>query len=230
MELKAVSGRVIVSVDLEGKNSHKFANGTVIRIERQVDNFNKRQTEPVNAIVIDAEHIPKGAEILIGHNALHDVNRIFDYKPLSGEEVASDIKYYSLPESECFFWRTGTGEWKPIPPYETALRVFKPYTGALSNIPHQQLKDTLYVTSGELKGQVTKTVKAADYEIIFNNEKGQEERKIRFRPFGDEKNNREEEAVAILGKETEMINKGLLLIGLSVSDCKPLNELICQHK
>ncbi len=224
-ELKTVFGRIVVAIDLEGKNSHKFADGTVIRIERQYDNFNKRQTQPINAIVIDAEFIPKGAEILISHNSTHDVNRIFDYVPLSGKDIASDIKYYSLPESECFLWRTGTDEWQPISPFATALRVFKPYNGALSGIDHEKLKDTLYVTSGKLKGKVVKTVKAADYECVFQENNGQERRIIRFRPYGDEQTKREEEAIAVLHEETKQVIEGKLLIGLTSSDCQSLNKL-----
>lgn len=224
-ELKSVSGRIVVSVDLQLKNSHKFSDGTTIRIERQFDNFNKRETEPANAIVIDAEHIPAGAEILINHNSTHDVNRIFDYKNLSGEEIASDIKYYSLPESECFLWRMGDGEWNPIPPFETALRVFKPYTGLLSGIEPTKVIDTLFVTSGDLNGKVVKTLKASDYECVFQENNGRERRIIRFRPYGDEKSNREPEAIAILNEATEKVNHGQYIVGLTPSDAKPINQL-----
>lgn len=225
IELKAVSGRVVCSINLEGKNQHTFSNGVTIRLERQYDNFNSRETQPVNGIVIDAEHIPQGAEVLIGHNSAHDVNRIFDYTNLSGEEVASDVKYYSIPESECFLWRMGTGEWQPTNSFATALRVFRPYEGSLEGIGHQQLKDILYCTSGELKGKVVSTLKACDYEIIFQNEKGQEERKIRFRPLGDDETKREPEAIAILLHETKQVEYGVLLVGISPSDAKPLKQL-----
>lgn len=221
-ELKFVHGRVICSVNLEGKNSHRFANGTVIRLERNYDNFNKRQTQPVNAIVIDAEHIPAGAEVLISHNSTHDTNRIFDYKPLSGDDIASDVKYFSLPESECFLWRMGSDEWKPLPPFATALRVFKPYTGILSGIDHHKLKDILFVTSGKLQGKVVKTLRGCDYVCIFQDD-GREKNIIRFRPFGDKENKREQEAIATLNDETEMVRKGELLIGLSSSTAKKLN-------
>lgn len=224
--LKAVSGRIIVTIDLEAKNKHRFADGTIIRLERQYDNFNKRQTQPVNATVIDAENIPTGAQILIGHNSTHEVNQIFDYKQLSGEEISSSIKYYSLPESECFLWRTGTDEWQPIPPFETALRVFKPYTGIMIGVGHEKIKDVLYVTSGKLKGEVVKTIKASDYEIVFQDSNGQENRLIRFRPYGDEKSNREPEAIAILHDATEKVKKWKYIVGLTPSDAKPLNELI----
>ena len=64
-QLKAVDGKVIISVDLEGKNSHTFSDGTKIRLERQYNNLNRRETHPVNAIVIDGEGVKSGSQILI---------------------------------------------------------------------------------------------------------------------------------------------------------------------
>ena len=63
--MRAVEGRVIISVDHEKKNSHTFEDGTTIRLERDWNNLNRRETQPVNAIVIDGEGIKDGAEILI---------------------------------------------------------------------------------------------------------------------------------------------------------------------
>ena len=67
------SNRVIIKVDLESKNSHTFKDGTKIRLERIYDNFNMRYVKPVNGIVVNAKDIPEGAEILIHHNATHDI-------------------------------------------------------------------------------------------------------------------------------------------------------------
>lgn len=225
MSLKHREGRIVVYADLEKKNSHTFENGTTIRVERQYNNFNKRETEPVNAVVISAEHIPEGAEILVNHNALHEINKIYDYKNLSGADVASDIRYFSLPESDCFLWRrNGDESWKPIGAFATALRIFKPYEGMLQGIEPTLIKDMLYVTSGEYEGLVVKTLKACDYEIIFQNENGREERIIRFRPNGDDKTKREPEAILIDHDLTDKVNNGQLLIGLSVKDCKSITR------
>ncbi len=57
-KLKHTEGRIIVSVDIEAKNYHTFAGGIVIRRERQFDNLNRRETEPVNGFVISAKYIP----------------------------------------------------------------------------------------------------------------------------------------------------------------------------
>lgn len=220
-KLKHVEGRVVVKVDLEGKNWWTFKNGLKIRLERQFDNLNRRETEPVNGYVISAAGIQEGAEILIHPNAVTETNLITNYRPISGEETGSDTKYYSISEDQCFAW-CDNGVWKPIQPYETALRVFKPYIGVLEGIKPTQIKDALYVTSGELTGKVVMTVKAADYEIIFQNIDGREGRLIRFRPFGDPKTQREEEAIAILDEATQMVASGDWFVGLSVSDCKPI--------
>ncbi len=37
--IKHVQGRIVVKVDLDGKNWHTFSNGTKIRLERNTDNF-----------------------------------------------------------------------------------------------------------------------------------------------------------------------------------------------
>ena len=105
-----------------------------------------------------------------------------------------------------------------------ALRVFEPYNGSLQGIKPKQLTDTLYVTSGKYKGLVVKTERACDYQITFRNEKGVDENIIRFRPDGIEEDSREPEAIAIMNELTEKLINGDLLIGLTQSDCKSINE------
>ncbi len=218
--LKCVPNRVIIKINKEGKNYHSFENGQIIRRERQFNELNRRVTEPVNAIVIDAENIPKNADILIHFNSVHDSNRIFNYK-----DKSVDIRYYSIKAEDCFFWKDTNGSWQPLEPYETALRVFELYKGVITSIPPKMLSDVLYCTSGELNGHVVKTLKACDMEIVFQGDDLKEKSLIRFRPFGDEKTKREPEAITILNHLTEKVNNGELLIGLTESDCKPLTEI-----
>jgi len=213
-------GRIIVKVDVDSKNSHTFEGGLTIRRERKFNEFNRRITEPTNCWVISGEGIPKGAELLVEHNAFHETNRINDYKNAFENEGSDRVRYFSLSLHECYVWRVGDGEWQPLPPFQFALRVFKPYTGVLENIAPTLVKDTLFVTSGELKGNVVKTVKAADYCIIFQTEMGNEGQLILFRPYGDSKRNLEEEAIAILHTETELVHNGILLVGVEVKNCK----------
>jgi hypothetical protein len=217
--LKHVERRVVVKVDLAYKNSHTFADGTTIRLERQYNNFNVRETHPVNCIVISGENIQSEAEILVHPHAIHDSNKIFDYK-----DSNDNVGYYSIPVDMCFAWFDGVG-WQPIPPYDFALRVFIPYTGQLADIEPTQLKDTLYVTTGELKGHVVKTLIACDYQIVFQGRDGREGNLIRFRPFGDEKSKREEEALCLLNDITEKVNNGEYYVGITTSDCKPITKV-----
>lgn len=227
--LKHVEGRIICSVDLQAKNFHTFSDGTKIRLERQYENMNRRQTEPVNAIVVSGANIPAGSEILVHHNAPSETNRIHNYTQLSGKETSSDIKYYSIPEEQCFLWRDENDTWQPIAPYETALRVFKPYNGILQGIEPTVLKNTLYVTSGNLKGKVVATVEASDYQVVFQDINGREGNVIRFRPNGDERHNREPEAVAIMDSLTDKVNEGEYYVGIEIKDAKPLKELVPVH-
>lgn len=221
MNVAAIEGRIIVSADLEYKNQHTFSNGQTIRIERQYNNLNKRETEPVNVTVIDGIGIPAGAEILVHHNALHPINQLFNLSQVSGEYIADSVKHFSIPESMCFLWRNPGERWQPMKGFATAMRVFEPVQTRFYGIAPKLLKETLYITSGHLTGQVVNTVRAADYEIVFRNEKGVEDRTIRLRHFENEKSDREE-VIAINHALTEMVHDGKLLVGYSVTNCSKL--------
>lgn len=221
-ELKAISGRVIIALDTEGKNFHTFSNGTKIRLERQWNNLDRVHTQPVNAIVIDAENIPKGAEVLCHHNSSHESYRIYNYKSLSGEEIADSVKYYSVPDYDCFVWRNGE-EWQPLEGFALGLRVFEPIKTQFYGIAHKQFKDTLYIYTGEYKGKVCHTLRAADFSIKFQH-KGQEKILIRCRPNGDAKTKREREIIAINHELTEKVLSGEVYVGLTVTDAKPITR------
>lgn len=215
VDLKHTIGRVVISIDLEGKNSHTFSDGQKIYIGRQFNNLNRRETEPVNAYVVSAENIPQGSEILIHPNAIHDTNKIFGFN-----EDISDVKYYSIPEEQCYLWKNNE-DWQPLKNFATGLRIFIEYKGVLEGIEHTQIKNVLYITSGHLKGKVVHTLKACDYEVIFMGDRGVEERVIRLRHYENEINEREE-IVAIDDILTQEVKSGNLLIGISSSDAKSI--------
>lgn len=213
----APEGRIIISVDHESKNVHTFSDGTKIRLERDWNNLNRRETQPVNAIVIDGEDIKPGSEILIHPNVTHESNKLFNYKKLSGSIEGSDIKYYSVTSDKCYAWYDEEEKtWKPLKGFDFALRVFKPYVGPILGIEPELIPDVLYVTTGELKGQVVHTLKACDYEIIFQGREGREERILRFRHFPGEDNDREE-VIAVSHHLTSLVDKGDILIGLNTN-------------
>lgn len=218
--MKAVEGKVVISVDHESKNSYTFENGLKIRLERNWNNLNKRETHPVNAIVIDGDGLKAGSEILIHPNMTHDTYKIHNHTALSGAVEGSDIKYYSIPAEQCYAWYD-EGEWKPLKNFDFALRVFKPYEGAIEGIDPSLMTDILYVTTGEFKGKIVHTLKSCDYEIIFQGKQGREESLIRFRHFPDEDNEREE-VIAVREDLTELLNKGKLYVGLTPTSSKPI--------
>jgi len=227
-DLKHLPGRIVVKVNLESKNFHRLTESLTIRRERQYNNFNRRETEPVNAVVISGANIPTGVEILIHHNALHDSNKIFDYGQLSGKTTASDIKFFSIPETECFLWKDKSGKWIPLKGFATGLRVFKPYTGILQNIDPTQFKNVLYITSGELKDKVVHTLRACDYELIFQGSDGREQRIIRCRHYENEDNDKEE-IIAISDYLTEKVESGEYWVGLDKSSAKPITQNVPDH-
>lgn len=216
--LKWVHGRVIVKVNAQSKNTHRFANGATIRRERNFNNLNFREVNPANATVISSENIPSGSEILVDYTSIHDSNRIFDYH--SG---SSDIIYYSIKEEDCFGWKHEGNDWQPLPNFEFGLRVFKPYEGMLQGIPPVPLYDTIYVTTGGLKGNVVRTLKASDYQIVFQGANGQEDNIIRFR-HSDNPQFEREEVIGIMDELTEQLNNGELYVGITMRDAQTLNH------
>jgi hypothetical protein len=221
MKLISPANRVIIKVDLESKNSHTFKDGTKIKLERQYDNFNMRYVKPVNAEVVNAKDIPEGAEILIHHNATHDTYKIFNYQRPTAE-ASSDVQYFSIPIEECFMWRTEKGStWNALNNFITGLRIFEPYNGFLQGIEPSLIKNKIYVTSGELAGNVVGTVISSDYEIIYQNDDGTEGKIIRLRyyPEGNDRN----EVISVEHEYTERVKNGELLVGYSISDAKKLN-------
>jgi len=221
MKLISPANRVIIKVDLESKNSHTFKDGTKIKLERQYDNFNMRYVKPVNAEVVNAKDIPAGAEILIHHNATHDTYKIFNYQRPTAE-ASSDIQYFSIPIEECFMWREEkSSTWNALNNFITGLRIFEPYNGFLQGIDPSLIKNKIYVTSGDLAGNVVGTVISSDYEIIYQNDDGTEGKIIRLRyyPEGNDRN----EVISVEHEYTERVKNGELLVGYSISDAKKLN-------
>lgn len=106
--------------------------------------------------------------------------------------------------------------------FATALRIFEPVETKFYGIAPTLIKNTLYITSGELRGNVVHTLKASDYEVIFRNEKGVEERVIRCRHFKEP--NEREEIISINNNLTNKVKNGEIYIGISVTDAKPLNQ------
>lgn len=225
MNLKATEDRILIKADPKQKNQYKLADGVTIQLERDVENLDKKYTAQTMGECVDSETIPKGAMILFHHNSIHPVNEISNHDQISGEDIANGIKIYSITESSCYLWKMpNEKEWQPTKGFATALRVFEPYQGIMEGVQPKKVENVLYLTSGEYKGQVCMTVKAADYEITFLNEDGKDQTIIRLRPDGCEKENREPEIIAINHEMTDKVLSGELLVGLSVSDCKTLNE------
>lgn len=218
--MKHVQKRIVVKADKDGKNWHTFSDGTKIRLEREYDNLDRKHTSQVLGEVISGEDVPAGAMILFHHNSMHPVNQIFNHSELNGEELASGIQVYSIPETECYLWKMpGEKKWKPLNGFATALRVFKPYDGFIEGVLPEKVNNVLYITSGELKGKVCHTLKASDLSLIFNNEQGVEETIVRVRHFEGEDLNEREEIIAIDNGLTKKVKSGKLLVGVDHSHC-----------
>jgi hypothetical protein len=219
--MKHVQGRIVVKADKDGKNWHTFSDGKKIRLEREYDNLDRKHTSQVLGEVVSGEYVPSGAMILFHHNSMHPVNQIFNHSELNGEELASGVQVYSIPETECYLWKMpGEKDWKPLKGFATALRVFKPYDGFIEGVLPEKMNNILYITSGKLKGKVCHTLKASDLSIIFNNEQGVEETIVRVRHFEGEDLHEREEIIAIDNALTKMVKAGKLLVGIDHNHCE----------
>jgi hypothetical protein len=81
------------------------------------------------------------------------------------------------------------------------------------------IKNKIYVTQGEYAGSVVNTLKFADYELIFQDKNGKENRIIRIRNSGERS-----EVVAIDHDATDKLTKCELLIGINPNDAKLIYE------
>lgn len=210
-ELKAPKGRLIIEVDMEYKNYHTFESGQKIRLERQYDNFNGRYTNPVNGVVVDGLGLEKGTQVVVHHNSIHDTNKVFNYqnKPLSG--------IYSVPVEECFVYFEE--KWRPFEGFSTGYRLYEPYKGNIKGIQPTLIKNKVYVSQGEYAGNVVNTLRASDYELIFQDVNGKENRMIRIRNSGERN-----EIVAIDHDATKKVLTRKLLIGLEPNNAKYIYE------
>jgi len=219
--MKAANNRLLIKCDKDFKNNHTFSDGTTIKLERNVENLNHRETMPVQGVLLDTYlDVPRESYIIFHHNSIHPSNEIFNHSKLNGDEIASGIGLYAIPESECYLWKKDDlSEWLPMLGYAIGERVFKPYLGSLIGIGHTKIPDTLFIKTGKYKNKIVHTVKAADYEMVFRDTNGKEERLIRLRTYCPKYNEREE----ILFEEKELTKdllSGKLLVGLTEINCK----------
>jgi hypothetical protein len=209
--LKKIMNNVLVKMDTKQKEKYDLGNGKVLYWERGYE-FNRRLDYPSRAIVIDGEGLPAGSEILVHHNAIEPSYQVFSEDFLTEEEKKEGYKMFSLPKDMCFCYKKDV-EWLPCDEFLITLRVFKPYTGRLFGLPHEQVKNRMYCVKGEWEGQALVTLVNCDYEIVFHNTENREERLIRTR---------HREVLATDEGLLEKIKSGELLVGRSPKDAKKL--------
>jgi hypothetical protein len=220
MNYKAKSGNVLIKMDTKQKERYSFDNGTTIHIEKGFD-FNLRQDKASMAEVIDAENIPSGVECLIHHNSQEPSYEVFNQDILTQKEKLDGFKILSIPEDMCFCYYEN-GEWEPCKNFLITKRIFKPYNGPLVGIEPELIKNRMYVVKGldgwdeekvDLSGKVLVTLVNCDYQIIWNDKNNREQTLIRTR---------HREILAIDNQITEMVNQGVLNVGVSPAESKPI--------
>jgi hypothetical protein len=211
--IKGMNNRIIVSVDMEYKNHFKLTDDVNLKLMRDIEQFDGRIKSPVNAIVISGEGLEAGWEILIGHNCAHPTHQIHNH----GLDIPVDTKIYSLSVEQCFIYRENKeAKWKPCKGFLIVERIFKPYTGILLGIPPTEIKNALFVTSGNFLHQVLLTGLYCDYTIVFQEANGRESHITRMRDAHEER----DEALAISHSLTDLVLSGELLIGETAETAK----------
>lgn len=218
MDLKATWNNIVICVDTRKKESFRFSDGTEIKLERGWNNFNLREVNPVQGIVIDSStmDVPNDTEILFQHTCFHATYELFNVRKDSGKDVESPYRYFSVPISLCFAWRYQRKEWQPMKGFLITTRVWKPYEGLLQ-IPPSLIPNRLYVKEGELKNNIVITLKYCDYEIVFQGDNGREDYLISTKL--------DDEVVAIDNGLTEKYQEGNILIGRTVDEAKPIKNI-----
>lgn len=209
--VKSIKGKTYIRIDTEKKNSHRFADGTELKLARGWNNLNGREVSPVQGICEYSDIIPKGAEVIVHYTTVqNDTYKVFDERLISGEDIAKGIFLYSIPNDYIFLYRCDNEEdWMPLKGFQIAHRVFQPtIMDAKVYIPTKVINDRLYISKGTYEGNCLITAKACDYELVFQGRNGQEERVIRMKDDYFE-------CLAIDDGMTEKIKKGELLIGLN---------------
>lgn len=223
--IRNYAGRLVIAVNPQVKDSHTFASGDKIHILRDRDNFDRRYTQPTQAVLISATHeIPAMSEVLIHHNAVDDVNRLFAIEIPDDHETLRYHKMYSVFEADVFAWKDSLGLWHGCNNYSLGLRVFQPYKhGRVQGIPPTKLKNVLYALTGTLKDKAVHVLPYSDYQLSFMHG-GQLINLIRFRHFEDESAEREE-VLAINLRLTQQVHDDTLLLGITENDAVPLSQL-----
>ena len=218
MKMHCTKGNVIVKVDLELKNSYMLSPNNKIILRRDVgeENLNRRLSQPVQGIVIDAEKIPKNCVVLIHHNATHASYEIMDVPN------EPHTKIFSIPVGLIFCHSTDLFNWTACENFLITLRIFKPYKGALSGVTSSLIPHRLYIVSGlsedgeDLSGKVCIVTKNSDYQIVYQGNNGREAYVLRTRS---------REILAIDPKTLHEAQTGGYLLGYSYKDAQTLEGI-----
>jgi hypothetical protein len=237
--LLPLNSRVLVSVDTTYRDKYKLTETIDIQMVRDIDQFDYRMKNPVNATVISGRGLKKSQELLLNHNSICETNRICD----TGLDDLStpNIKYYCIPENEVYMYRDaydaldGCGGWQPYTYYdfdantkawkETQVlivkKVFRPVQSILV-LPPKEVEDRLFVIRGNYEGNVLITDKYCYYTIYYQEVTGRDAHISRML-------DNEWEVIGISHDLTAQVLKGELLIGDTPEDAKTYNDFFTQH-
>ncbi len=220
---KAIGKNILLKIQTKNKEIYNLTEDAQIEISKGF-NFNRREDYPSYGVVIDAQKIPAGAEVLVHHNSTEEAYRVPDYNFLTEQEKLDGWKVFTIDRDMVFVYRTDGKDWLPCEDFLITKRLFTPYKGKIAGVGNQRVKNRLFVVRGndvwdeketDLTGKVMVVTENSDYEIIFHNHEHREERLIRTR---------HRELQAIDEGLTKKLKKGLVYLGLNETDCKPINS------
>jgi len=219
MNPKPLKGNVLIKMNVKQKEKYQLTKDVVLDISRGYE-FNLRLDRASYGYVISSYSVPNGARGLFHHlssEPSYEIGRPEEFLTL--EEIKEGFKVFSIPEDMQFCYDAGEG-WKPCKNFLITERIFKPYKGKMAGVPHEQVKNRMYVVKGndewdgevsDLSGKVVVSLVNCDYQIIFHMEDHKEYNLIRTR---------HREIIGIDEGMTKDVQNGKYLIGLTENNCK----------
>jgi hypothetical protein len=236
MNLLPLNNRIVIKVDTDYRTRYKLTDTIELQMVRNVEQFDERMKNPVNATVIAGRGLTEGMELLLSHHSVHEVNRLTDTGLDSLD--TPNIKYYSVPEGDVYMYRDAYNPedvcngWRAYSSLEydsesdqfvmtdilIVKKVFRPKSTGLIWLPPVEIENKLFVVRGNrYEGKVLMTAQYCYYTIYYQEVTGKQCHISRMKDT-------HWEVEGIANDLTAGVVSGELLIGDTPEDAKTYSE------
>jgi len=175
MNILAMPNRVLVKVPMDLKEFYQLADDVKLFWPRWINNFDGREDNPVNGVVVNGEGLEEGVEVLLEHNATHESNEIFD----SDYPLEPNFKLFSVAVTEVLLWRykyDKEDKLKGWQLYRNVMIVSNLFIHRKSIIilEPEQIKNRVFVLRGQYENKALIVAKAVAYTIVYQEANGRD--------------------------------------------------------